>query len=254
MRTIGREVVEAGLLAARLEAYEPGEYVGQESFMRATEIRDLATRAAIGAGTSVLDLCCGVAGPGRLIAEALGCTYLGVDRSPDAIAVARRRAGPRCRFTVADVPPVPEGGFDVVLLLETMLAFADKAPLLGAVAGALVPGGRFACTVETGAPLTAAERSLMPASDTVWPVPDAELRSSLEDAGLRVTWETDSTRAHHTAARALTRAFSEHAGDIRAHLGDAFLDDLLTAHRLWTHWLEQGRIRKLTLVATRGGG
>lgn len=222
--------------------------------MRASEIRDLAARAGIGAGTSVLDLCCGVAGPGRLIAGALGCTYLGVDRCPDAIALARNRAGANCRFDVADVPPLPAGEFDVVLLLETMLAFADKSSLLGAVAAALVPGGRFACTVETGAPLTAAERSLMPAADTVWPVPVDELRSDLTAVGLRVTWEADHTELHHRVARSLTRSLTAHAGDIRAHLGRAFVDDLLTAHRVWTHWLEQGRIRKIALVATRGGG
>jgi hypothetical protein len=58
---------------ARRAAYPPGEYVGQESFMSAGEIRELARRARIGADTSVLDVCCGVAGPGRLITAETGC-------------------------------------------------------------------------------------------------------------------------------------------------------------------------------------
>jgi hypothetical protein len=41
--------------------------VGQESFMRVAEIRRPARHAGIALGVSVLDLCCGIAGPGRLM-------------------------------------------------------------------------------------------------------------------------------------------------------------------------------------------
>ena len=41
---------------ARANAFPAGEYVGQESFMRAAEIRRLAYQARVGPGTSVLDL------------------------------------------------------------------------------------------------------------------------------------------------------------------------------------------------------
>ena len=164
-----RTPFDRALQRARVAAYAPGEFVGQESFMRAGEILSLARRAGIGPGVSVLDLCCGVAGPGRHIAAELGCTYLGVDASPSAIELARDRAvGLPCSFEVAHVPPVPAGPFDVVLLLETLLAFADKEPLLRGVSAALRLGGRFALTVEEGEPLTALERERMPDADTVW--------------------------------------------------------------------------------------
>ena len=78
---------------ARVAAYAPGEFVEQESFMRAGEIRVLALRAGIAPGVSVLDLCCGVGGPGRFITRELGCSYLGVDLSASAIDIARERAG-----------------------------------------------------------------------------------------------------------------------------------------------------------------
>src|SRR3954471_12013152 len=129
--------VEA-LQRARMAAYAPGEFVGQESFMRAGEIRALAERAGIAPGVSVLDLCCGIAGPGRFITQQLGCTYLGVDLSASALAIARERAGDLpCRFEARRIPPIPSGRFDVVLLLETMLAFRDKATLLGEISRAL---------------------------------------------------------------------------------------------------------------------
>src|SRR5215467_16076016 len=83
----------AALERARASAYPAGEYVGQESFMRASEVRTLAHQARIAPGISVLDLCCGQAGPGRLITAEFGCRYLGVDHSPSALAAARERAG-----------------------------------------------------------------------------------------------------------------------------------------------------------------
>jgi ubiquinone/menaquinone biosynthesis C-methylase UbiE len=109
---------DEALRRARAATYEPGEYVEQESFMRAGEIRTLAERAGIAPGYSVLDLCCGIAGPGRFLTRVFGCSYLGVDSSASAVAIARERArGLPCRFEVAHVPPLPAGTFDVVLLL-----------------------------------------------------------------------------------------------------------------------------------------
>jgi hypothetical protein len=76
----------AALQQARVAAYRPGEYVGQEGFMGASEIRHLAGRARIASGTSVVDLCCGVGGPGRLIVAEQRCrcgeTMICVDARP----------------------------------------------------------------------------------------------------------------------------------------------------------------------------
>ena len=212
-----------------------------EGFMTAGEIRDLAVRAGIGPGVTVLDLCCGIAGPGLLLVQEPGCVYLGVDASPSAVALARERAGDLpCRFAVARVPPLPTGPFDVVLLLETMLAFEDKDALVREIAAALRPGGRFAFTLEEGAPLTADERAAMPNSDTVWLTPLEEMTASLERAGLAVTWVEDHSREHRATAQALAEAYAAEAED-----------DLVTSHRLWIEWLDAGRVRKLALVADR---
>jgi SAM-dependent methyltransferase len=237
---------------ARLRAYPPSEFVEQESFMRASEIRALADQAGIAAGASVLDLCCGIAGPGRFITRRLGCTYLGVDYSPSAIELARRRADQLpCRFEVARIPPIPSGPFDVVLLLETMLAFPEKGPLLKAVSGALTSSGRFACTVEEGIPLTECERATMPDADTVWPIPMPEMLSCLEGAGLVVRWQEDWSRPHGAIADSLLNAFASEAHDIAAQIGHRAMEELLVAHRLWRDWLRDGRVHKVALVAEK---
>ena len=251
MRQDERAPFDRALGRAREAAYGPGAFAGQESFMTAAEIRALAARAGVGPGVELLDLCCGVGGPGRLLVRELGCGYLGVDASASAVAIARERAdGLPCRFAVAHVPPLPPGRFDVVLLLETMLAFEDKDELLGGIAAALAPGGRFAFTLEEGRPLTAAERAAMPDADTVWLTPLDELAGSLERAGLAVTHIEDHSRAHRATASALADAYAADAAAIAGEIGHAALGELLAAHRLWIDWLGEGRVRKLALIAS----
>jgi SAM-dependent methyltransferase len=240
------------LRRARESAYDPGEFVEQEGFMRATEIRALAVVAGVAPGVSVVDLCCGVAGPGRFITEQLRCSYLGVDYSTGAIDIARRRVGDLpCRFEVSGIPPLPPGPFDVVLLLETMLAFSDKATLLTEIGRVLPSGGRFAFTLEEGLPLAAAERSRMPDADTVWLSSLDEIHSDLERAGLVVGWQEDCSASHRAMAESLGHAFDSDATDISAQIGARALEELLAAHRLWSTWLRQGRVRKFALVAQK---
>jgi ubiquinone/menaquinone biosynthesis C-methylase UbiE len=237
---------------ARVSAYAPGEFVEQESFMQASEIRAIAGRAGIAPGVSVLDLCCGVAGPGRLITRELACSYLGVDMSSSAIEIARDRARDlHCRFDVARIPPIPSGRFDVVLMLETMLAFPDKETLAVETARALGTGGRFAFTIEAGSPLTEAERRQMPDADTVWLTPMGEMVAYLERAGLVVRWQDDWSRSHRAVADALIEAFAADQAAIAAQIGQRALDELLAAHRLWSEWLRGGRVTKIAVVAER---
>ena len=252
MRQDDRAPLDRALHRARVSAYAPGEFVGQESFMTAGEIRALAVQAGIGPGGH---------GAGPVLrhrrARAVPHAGAGLRLPGGGRQRERRRHRPRargdlpCRFAIAHIPPLPAGPFDVVLLLETMLAFQDKDALVREIAAALGPGGRFAFTLEEGAPLTAAERAAMPDADTVWLTPLDEMAASLERAGLVVTWQEDHSRAHRAMAQALADAFAADAEDIAAQIGRRALDDLLAAHRLWIEWLDEGRVRKFALVAER---
>jgi SAM-dependent methyltransferase len=237
---------------ARAAAYPAGEYAGQESFMRAGEIRTLAHQARVGPGVSVLDLCCGEAGPGRMITAESGCRYLGIDHSARALAAARERAGNLpCRFKRAHLPPLPEGPFEAALLLETMLAFPDKEALVGEVGRVLEPGGRFAFTVEAGRPLTQQERTRMPGADTVWLIELAELTGVLAEAGLTVIWWEEHSSSHHATATALLRSYRAGSPQIAAQIGTRATAELITAHQLWSDWLGSGRVRKFAMVAEK---
>src|SRR3954452_9400617 len=108
MRQDDRAPFDRALLGARTSAFAPGEFVGQESFMTAREIRGLAAQAGVGPGGAVLDLCCGTAGPARMLARELGSASLGVTSSATAVAIARERAdGGPCPFAVSQVLPRP---------------------------------------------------------------------------------------------------------------------------------------------------
>jgi AcrR family transcriptional regulator len=175
-----------------------------------------------------------------------------VESSSSAIEIARELAGDLpCRFEVSRIPPVPPGPFDVVLLLETMLAFPDKDALLQEICRALASGARFAFTLEEGLPLTKAERERMPDADTVWLAPLPEMLACLDRVGLVVRRQEDCSRSHRAVADSLIKAFTADAPDIAAQIGRRAVEELLAAHRLWSDWLRVGRVRKLAIVAER---
>ena len=220
--------------------------------MRAGEVRTLARQAGVGPGVPVLDLCCGAAGPGRMITAESGCRYLGVDCCAGSLARARELAGDLpCRFEQARLPPLPEGRFEVVILLETMVAFDDIETLVGELASVLEPGGRFAFTVEEGPPLTRQERARMPGADTVWPVELAELTDVLRTAGLTVVWQQEYSASHHATATALLRCYRADSSRIADEIGTQATAELIAAHQLWSDWLGSGRVRKFAMVAEK---
>jgi hypothetical protein len=139
----------------------------------------------------------------------------------------------------------------VVLVFETMLAFPEKESLLGGVSCALTTGGRFAFTLEEGLPLTEAERASMPDADTVWLTPLHEMLESLATVGLAVRWQEDCSRSHRAVADSLIDAFEADATDIAEQIGGRALEELLDAHRLWSDWLRDGRVRKIAFVVEK---
>jgi hypothetical protein len=74
----------------------------------------------------------------------------------------------------------------------------------------------------------------------------------LERAGLAVRRQDDSSESHRAIADSLIHAFTADATDIAAQIGQPALDELLAAHRLWSDWLRDGRVRKLAFVTEKG--
>jgi sarcosine/dimethylglycine N-methyltransferase len=248
----------AALLPAHIQAHREGEYVGQESFMSAREILDLARAAGVDARTRVLDLCCGSGGPALHLAWQTGCRIMGVDRSSEAIHLARTCAehqglDRRATFIVAEAlcPPTEAASFDVVLLYETMLAFENKRRLVRVISKLLRPGGRFGLTFEEGRPLSSTERRRVPEGEEVWLTPKSEFRELLEATGFRICWVEDHTAAHAEVAGRLAAALQSDRAPIVAALGPQASNELVMAHERWAEWLSARRVRKLAVVSQR---
>jgi ubiquinone/menaquinone biosynthesis C-methylase UbiE len=248
----------AALRPAHIQAHHEGEYVGQESFMSAREILALARAAGVDAGSRVLDLCCGSGGPALHLARQTGCRIVGVDRSSEAIHLARTSAEHqglyrRASFIVAEAlcPPIDAAFFDAVLLYETMLAFEDKRRLVRVVHKLLRPGGRFGLTFEEGRPLSSAERRRVPEEEEVWLTPESEFRVLLEAVGFRIRWVEDFTAAHAEVAGRLAAAFRRDYATVVAALGSQTSCELVMAHERWAEWLSARKVRKLAVVAQR---
>jgi sarcosine/dimethylglycine N-methyltransferase len=257
-RSGGHRLRLAALHPAHIQAHREGEYVGQESFMSAREILDLARAAGVDARTRVLDLCCGSGGPALLLARQTGCRIVGVDRSSEATHLARTSAehqglDRRATFIVAEAlcHPIDAASFDAVLLYETMLAFEDKRRLVRVVRKLLRPGGRFGLTFEEGRPLSSAERRRFPEGEEVWLTPESEFRELLEAIGFQIRWVEDHTASHAEVAGRLAAALQSDRATIVEALGSQTSNELIMAHERWAEWLSARRVRKLAVVAQR---
>jgi sarcosine/dimethylglycine N-methyltransferase len=251
-----RQVV--ALRSAHMQAHREGEYVGQESFMSAHEILKLARVAGVDARTRVLDLCCGSGGPTLHLARQTGCRIVGVDRSLEAIYLARASGKHQgldrhATFIVAEAlcPPMDAASFDAVLVYETMLAFEDKQRLVRVVSKLLRPGGRFGLTFEEGRPLSSAEQRRVPEGEEFWLTSEGAFRVLLEAVGFQIRWVEDHTAAHAEVAVRLAAAFLRDRATIVAALGPQTFNELVMAHERWAEWLSTRRVRKLAVVAQR---
>jgi 27-O-demethylrifamycin SV methyltransferase len=102
------------------------------------------------AGHRVLDVGCGIGGPGLLLAERVGCRVLGISTSDVGIRTARERAAERglealATFEVRDGMDhgLGDRSFDRVWIMESSHLMSDKGALIREAARVLVPGGRL---------------------------------------------------------------------------------------------------------------
>lgn len=100
------------------------------------------------AGSTVLDVGCGIGGSARILARDYGLDVLGISISPAQIERARQltATGPSCRFQVMDALALelPERSFDAVWSVEASPHMPDKQRYADELLRVLRPGGRLA--------------------------------------------------------------------------------------------------------------
>jgi SAM-dependent methyltransferase len=136
--------------------YQFGSGIGEDEVARlelqgralAPATRMIFAEAGIRPGMRVLDLGCGAGDVAFVAADLVGPdgSVVGVDRSPEALARARLRAGQRglaqVQFVEGDLgDPAPGGPFDAIVERLVLWTVPDPAALLRRQATVLRPGG-----------------------------------------------------------------------------------------------------------------
>jgi demethylmenaquinone methyltransferase/2-methoxy-6-polyprenyl-1,4-benzoquinol methylase len=93
----------------------------------------------------VLDACTGTGDLAVALLEGGAGSVVGTDFSPEMVAQARRKAGDRVEFHVADTTrlPFPDGTFDVATVAFGVRNLQDLDAGLSELCRVLVPGGRL---------------------------------------------------------------------------------------------------------------
>jgi ubiquinone/menaquinone biosynthesis C-methylase UbiE len=104
---------------------------------------------------TILDAACGVGYGTKHLAETLGATVVGADRSPDALAIANERFAHRTATFLQDdchtlEAAAKHGPFDAVVSMETFEHLPKPMEFLAAVRRVLKPGGWFIVSTPNG--------------------------------------------------------------------------------------------------------
>jgi sarcosine/dimethylglycine N-methyltransferase len=123
----------------------------QDHYGGLAAVDSLARRAGVVAGSRVLDVCAGLAGPARFLASRRSCQVVALELNAGrATGAARltRLVGleRRVRVVRGDAVRLPfrDGGFDACLSQEAFLHIDDKAGVLRETHRVLAAGGRLA--------------------------------------------------------------------------------------------------------------
>jgi len=272
---------------------DPDHFLASELYQRDLDCHNLGMHEMLGVladvvgeyappgpDDEVLDVGCGLGGPGRFLVDRFGCSVVGVDLLPFRIELAQAlsgRAGMRDRtsYRVADATQMDfeDGAFSQVWMLDVGIHIRAKQALFAEVARVLEPGGLLVMHDQTG-PLPETMRPLRREAPYFAPSLPQLIRL-VEGAGMRMlTWRETTGRVltYFLGVRTmLAEASSAGSTALRtvqrergAALLDAYIDTLgssggrtgiLLAERVRVHSVPAGSPRRPRAAgAKRGDG
>jgi ubiquinone/menaquinone biosynthesis C-methylase UbiE len=223
----------------------------------------LARRAAIGPGSRVLDVCCGLGGPARFLAHGHGARVVGIDLNAGRAAGARRltalvRLGRLVRFARADARALPfgAGSFTAVVSQEALLHVPEKAAVLAECRRVLATGGRIAFTDWIARPrLDAGERrrleDWMAAVTLQTP---AGYREMLARAGFHAIESEDLSADWIDILRERQRMYRALRAHTVARLGAARYEEYTQLYEFFVGLVVAGKLGGGRFTATAGPG
>lgn len=186
-------------------------------------VHELATRARVSMGESVLDVGCGLGGSSLHLARTYGSKVRGISISPRQIELARAEASrrsldSRVSFEVRDAHRLAEDPetYDVIWVIECSEHLFDKPSFIAECANHLNAGGRLAiCAWLRAEELNSTQASTVDAVRTGMLCPSfgslSEYSRWMTDAGLTVVCADDVTskcseRGHSAGRCSSTRS------------------------------------------------
>jgi SAM-dependent methyltransferase len=193
----------------------------------------MAEYGTVGRDDKVLDIGCGVGGPGRFLVDRLGCSVVGTDLLDKRIEIAKaltRKTGlhERISYRRADATDLPfrAGAFSLVWMLDVSIHIRNKRALFGEIAHVLKPGGLFVMHEQLG-PLAEAMRPVTRQAPYI-AASLPQLIRHVDEAGLRVlTWRDTTPRVHEYFQAIRTRLLAAVANAPQSESGP---------------WREQGQV------------
>jgi ubiquinone/menaquinone biosynthesis C-methylase UbiE len=154
----------------------------------------------VGTEDKVLDIGCGLGGPGRFLVDRFSCFVVGIDLVPLRTQIAQALTentgmGAKISYRVGDATDLPfdDASFAQAWMLDVSMHILDKKVLFGEIARVLQHGGLLVMH-EQLAPLS---KLLLPITrEAPWIAPSLpQLIRYVDDAGLRVlTWRDTTPR------------------------------------------------------------
>ena len=202
VRALSREGVDTGRLQAS-DLYSRGlDCQNMGSFPVLQRVADaVGNLGGLDASHRVLDVGCGMGGPGRFLADRYGCYVTGTDLLPLRVDTARLLSqmvgmGDRVEYRAADATNLPygDGAFHEAWLLDSSIHMRDKSDLFREVARVVAGGGLLVLHDQTG-PLP---KALAPVTRRApyFAVSLARLVRYVEEAGFRMlTWQDTTDQA-----------------------------------------------------------
>ena len=246
----------------------PGKVSAADLYTRSLDVQNLggfamleriaalaAEQAPPGAASRLVDVGCGVGGPGRYLADRFGCSVTGIDLLPQRIQAAAALTqmvglAERVTYRQADATDLPfaDGAFDQAWMLDASVHMPDKAALFREIARVLKAHGLLVMHDHFG-PLPPSMRPVTRRAPYIAPSL-AQMVRYVEAGGFRLLLWQDTTAAirqwFEERRPEVVRRSQEGRGDRRR------LQRRLAPFKAYTAALEEG-MRTGVLIARRAG-
>jgi ubiquinone/menaquinone biosynthesis C-methylase UbiE len=248
-------------LYAEIRRQAFGDDIGQSSWITAEEQDRFLSQLNLSPGKTLLDIACGSGGPALRIVERTGCSLVGVDVHPQAIATAndlaaQRNLSPRAKFQIADATvalPFPDSAFDALTCIDAINHLPNRPQVLADWARLLKPGGRLLFTNPTTVtgPLTSTEIAVRSSIGFFLFVPRGYDERIIQQSGLRLLLNEDVTKNMAEIAERRRAARASKAPDLREIEGDQTYEGQQEFFTVASRIATEGRLSRFLFVAEK---